>query len=126
MYRLAANQGLAWAHCSLGSMYKNGTGVPQDHAEAVRLYRLAADQGNASGQYSLGLMYDNGTGSVYLRFFSRPGSLKALMRTYMWSAPRPERTTYLAQGGGPNDTMVSFGPPLALCKVMRGWRGCNR
>ena len=43
-------------------MYKQGTGVPQDHTEAARLYQLAADQGNATGQYNLALMYYNGTG----------------------------------------------------------------
>jgi TPR repeat protein len=43
-------------------MYRNGEGVPQDDAEAVRWYRLAADQGFARAQYSLGLLYENGEG----------------------------------------------------------------
>jgi TPR repeat protein len=42
--------------------YEIGTGVDQDHAEAVRLYRLAADQGGAIAQYLLGRCYENGTG----------------------------------------------------------------
>jgi uncharacterized protein len=29
-------------------MYKNGNGVIQDYAEAVKWYRLAAEQGNAT------------------------------------------------------------------------------
>ena len=43
-------------------MYEDGTGVPQDHAEAVRLYRLAAAQGHAKAQYNLGVMHLKGTG----------------------------------------------------------------
>ncbi|MEO2195018.1 MAG: tetratricopeptide repeat protein [bacterium] len=43
-------------------MYANGSGVPQDDAEAVRWYRLAADQGVALAQYNLGLMYQFGSG----------------------------------------------------------------
>ena len=50
------------AQNSLGAMYAVGTGVTQDHAEAVRWYRLAADQGHANGQYNLGVMYAHGTG----------------------------------------------------------------
>ena len=41
------------AQLNLGMMYKDGTGVPQDHTEAVRLYRLAADQGDAMAQLKL-------------------------------------------------------------------------
>ena len=45
-------------------MYQYGTGVVQDHEEAVRLYRLAAAQGHADAQNSLGAMYNNGQGVV--------------------------------------------------------------
>ena len=44
-YRLAAEQGDAYAQYNLGLMYRKGEGVPQDDAEAVRWYRLAAEQG---------------------------------------------------------------------------------
>jgi TPR repeat protein len=47
---------------SLGVMYANGEGVPEDDAEAVRWYRMAADQGHAKAQYNLGLMYGTGEG----------------------------------------------------------------
>ena len=47
---------------TLGWMYAEGRGVPQDDAEAARCYRLAADQGHATGQYNLGVMYVNGRG----------------------------------------------------------------
>ena len=43
-------------------MYRDGRGVPQDDAEAVRWYRLAADQGLADAQFSLGVMYAIGDG----------------------------------------------------------------
>ena len=61
-WRPLAEQGSAVAQISLGSMYKNGEGVPQDYAEAVRWYRLAADQGEFNSQFILGIMYENGYG----------------------------------------------------------------
>ena len=53
-----AKSGNASAQYSLGLVYDNGDGIPQDHAEAVKWYRLAADQGHAIAQTNLGLMYD--------------------------------------------------------------------
>ena len=61
-WRPLAEQGNAVAQYSLGVMYDNGQGVPQDFKEAVRWYRLAADQGNAVAQSNLGFMYGNGRG----------------------------------------------------------------
>ena len=43
-------------------MYRDGDGVPEDDAEAVRLFRLAAEQGFALAQFNLGVMYANGEG----------------------------------------------------------------
>ena len=57
-----AIQGNADAQLYLGVMYQNGSGSPQDFAEAAKWYRLAADQGNAKAQFNLGFMYDNGYG----------------------------------------------------------------
>ena len=62
MYRKAAEQGDAEAQCNLGELYANGTGVPQDYAQAVAWYREAAEGGNAQAQYNLGQLYANGTG----------------------------------------------------------------
>ena len=59
---MAVEQGMADAQNTLGVMYNNGLGVPQDHSEAVRLFRLSAGQGYVQGQFNLGLMYYNGTG----------------------------------------------------------------
>jgi TPR repeat protein len=61
-YRLAADQGDAWAQYNLGLMYANGRGVPQNDAEAIRWYRLAADQGYAWAQFNLGNKYAKGQG----------------------------------------------------------------
>ena len=60
--RALAEQGDAEVQQSLGRMYANGEGVPQDHAEATRWYRLAADQGHAYAQFYLGQGYGFGLG----------------------------------------------------------------
>ena len=61
-YRKAAEQGNAVAQFSLGFMYNNGEGVPQDYVQALSWYRKAAEQGNAGAQSELGVMYNNGQG----------------------------------------------------------------
>lgn len=61
-YRLAAEQGHAFAPYNLGVMYERGEGVPQDYGKAVKWYRKAAEQGDASAQNNLGIMYRNGKG----------------------------------------------------------------
>jgi predicted aspartyl protease len=55
-YRKAADQGLDNAQFSLGVMYHNGEGVPQDLAQAGAWYRKAAKQGNADAQKHLKLL----------------------------------------------------------------------
>ena len=60
--RARAEAGVAEDQYLLGVMYRNGRGVPENDAEAVRWYRLAADQGYASAQVHLGFMYRNGDG----------------------------------------------------------------
>jgi TPR repeat protein len=62
LLRPLAEQGDAGAQYSLGIMYRNGKGVPQDLGEAIKWYRRAADQGNPFAQYNLGVMYDEGRG----------------------------------------------------------------
>ena len=61
-YRLAADQGDAYAQYNLGQMYREGRGVPKDYAEAAKLYRLAADQGDVEAQNNLAVMYEEGNG----------------------------------------------------------------
>ena len=60
--RLGAEQEYAASQYSLGVMYYNGEGVPQDYAEAFKWCRLAAEQRYASAQRALGVMYDTGKG----------------------------------------------------------------
>ena len=57
--RQAAEHGDADNQYSLGLMYENGVGVPQDHFEAVWWFQLAAEQGHASAQHRLGLIYED-------------------------------------------------------------------
>ena len=61
-WRPLAEQGYASAQYNLGQMYRNGQGVPQDDAEAVKWYRLAAEQGNAYALFTLGYFYSTGQG----------------------------------------------------------------
>jgi TPR repeat protein len=48
------------AETTLGVMYDEGHGVPQDDAQALKWYRLAAEQGYAQAQFNLGVMYARG------------------------------------------------------------------
>ena len=49
-YRLAADQGIARAQNSLGLMYAQGFGVPEDIVLAYMWSNLAAAQGNEGAQ----------------------------------------------------------------------------
>ncbi len=55
-FRNAANQGDTKAWTLLGHMYGEGYGVPNDHAEAMKLWLKAAEQGEVTAQKSLALM----------------------------------------------------------------------
>ena len=61
-WKVLAEQGDARAQFHLGVMYGDGTGVNQDHQEAVKWYSFAAEQGDAKAQFNLGIMYEDGTG----------------------------------------------------------------
>ena len=60
--RAAAEQGQEDTQISLGSIYLNGKGVPQDFGEAVKWFRRAAESGDVFGQYNLARMYSAGRG----------------------------------------------------------------
>lgn len=60
--RQAADQGDVWAQFTLGLMYDNGQGVPQDFVEAAKWYSKAAYQHHAEAQFTLGVMHINGEG----------------------------------------------------------------
>jgi uncharacterized protein len=57
-----AAQGNADAQANLGSIYREGLGVPQDYTEALRLFLRAAEQNNPQALSALGSMYYNGQG----------------------------------------------------------------
>ena len=63
--------GLAEAQASLGFMYAEGRGVPQDDGEAVQWYRKAAEQGHSKAQEWL-----NEHGS----YFTRGSSMDDVLR----------------------------------------------
>ncbi len=46
----AAERGDAFAQYSLGVVYANGEGVPEDDVEAIRWFQAAAEQGDALAQ----------------------------------------------------------------------------
>ncbi len=60
--RAAAAQGDADAQTRLGWIYRNGTGVAQNNAEAVKWYAQAAEHGHPEAQAYLGFMYMTGRG----------------------------------------------------------------
>jgi hypothetical protein len=59
---LAAEQGHVKAQNNLGYLYYNGTGVPQNYAQAAKWYKLLAAKGSAEAQRRLGYMYAAGLG----------------------------------------------------------------
>ena len=59
---MAADRGYAIAQQNLGCCFRDGDGVAQDDAEAVRFFELAAEQGLTDAECNLGLMYDLGRG----------------------------------------------------------------
>lgn len=61
-YRLAADKGGVIATGHLGRLYRWGLGVPQDHAQALRLLRLAADADHPDAMLNLAAMYEKGEG----------------------------------------------------------------
>jgi len=61
-FRPLAEQGYRLAQYTLGLMYAQGHGVPQDYKEAVRWFGRAAVQGVPQAQYELGMLYARGLG----------------------------------------------------------------
>jgi TPR repeat protein len=47
----------ALAQVSIGHMYQNGQGAPQDYTQAMFWYRKAADQRDDQGQFDAGMLY---------------------------------------------------------------------
>lgn len=62
LYRKAAKSGNAAAQNSLGLLYYQGRGAPQDYVEAAGWFRKAAELGNPLAQYNLASMYRDAFG----------------------------------------------------------------
>lgn len=60
--RKAAENNVAKAQSSLGSMYYRGNGVTKSYAKALKWFRRAAERGFADAQYNLAYMYGVGEG----------------------------------------------------------------
>ena len=61
-WRLLADQGVPEAQNALALLYQQGSGVPQDFAEAIRLLESASAQQLSIATHNLGLAYYEGTG----------------------------------------------------------------
>lgn len=62
LYRRDAELGIVAAQVNLAFLYLDGTGVPQDVAEAAKWFTRAAEQGNSEAQQNLGALYRDGHG----------------------------------------------------------------
>src|SRR5579862_1017610 len=63
-YKLSARQQFMPAILALGQLYREGSELKQDYAEALKWYLIAAaDSNNAEGQYWAGMMLLQGLGS---------------------------------------------------------------
>ncbi|MDZ4164863.1 MAG: tetratricopeptide repeat protein [Smithellaceae bacterium] len=71
-----ADQGEPESLFRLGSLYHEGNGAPQNHAEAVRLFKEAAGRGHLFSQLNLGIIYAEG----------RPGVANDPVQSWMWFA----------------------------------------
>ena len=112
-YRLAAEQGDAWAQYQLGLFYEDGRGgLPKDEREAARLYKLAADQGNASAQVHLGPFYDRGRGGH-----------RSVSRVRPILARRPLHRITLSRSGRRNREAQVFS--LSCCQTSGKRPVCN-
>jgi predicted aspartyl protease len=63
-YRKAADQNYVAAEYSLGTMYRDGRGVPKDNQQAAVWYRKAAEQGLAAAQSSLAALSTDSASST--------------------------------------------------------------
>lgn len=72
--------GVSEALNHIGFAYRNGEGVPQDDAEAIRWFRQALALGSPSAACNLGLMFETGSGV--------PKDPAEALRLYRWAAKR--------------------------------------
>ena len=61
--QIAVDKGHSAARLPLAAMYRDGMGVEQDPAKALRLFTISAREGYPSAQFTLGAMYRAGEGA---------------------------------------------------------------
>ena len=61
-FEMAAQSGKKEAYYSLGVIYHQGEGVPQNYKKAFEYFKLAAQKGHSEADYNLGIMYYQGEG----------------------------------------------------------------
>lgn len=61
-FRRAAEASYAEAQNNLGTIFRNGEGVPKDLAQSASWYARAAENGHPGAQNNLGFLYENGLG----------------------------------------------------------------
>ncbi|MBI5320099.1 caspase family protein [Bradyrhizobium sp.] len=81
-FRRAAEASYAEAQNALGTIYRNGEGVPKDLAQSASWYARAAERGHAGAQNNLAFAYENGLGV--------PRDLAAAVSWYRKSAEQGE------------------------------------
>ena len=109
--RTLAKQGDASAQFALGTMYRDGQGVEQDFAEALRWWRKAAEQGVVDAQYALGNIYSGGTGIA-----------QDHVQAYMWYSIAAAHTgeEWLAAIAGTNrDVLAARMTPADIAEAKR-------
>ena len=57
-----ASHGDTVAECTIGVMYQQGHGVPQDYVQAAKWFQRAAKHGQGDAQFCLGELYQHGQG----------------------------------------------------------------
>lgn len=62
LFRRSAESGDPDGLFNLGVMYRDGTGVQQNHRESLRLYEKAAEQDHAKSIHNIGNLYETGRG----------------------------------------------------------------
>jgi hypothetical protein len=82
------------AQTELGTLYRNGEGVPKDEMKAFDLYLAASRQGNPYAQFELAEMYELGVGvnSNIVDAFAW-ASVACVYAPYFKSYPRMDRIT---------------------------------
>lgn len=122
LYKQACDGGEESACANLGTMYKEGRGVPKDEARAATLYRLACDGGNPPACGMLGDMVADGRGVAK----DPARALELFERACQGSFPRGCANLgrrYMEGTGVPKDPAKAFELLTRACDGDDG-RGC--